>query len=123
MLRSLWSFRNRYRILHLSWFAFFLSFVVWFNMAPLATTIQQDLKLTTEQLKVLAICNLALTIPARIVGGVVYLTVYNFTNTWTLFSTMGVVALICASLCGFFLQEPSASFAQNNTIPKVEQSI
>lgn len=257
MIRRLLSFRDRYYILHLTWFAFFLSFVVWFNMAPLATTIQQDLKLTTEQLKVLAICNLALTIPARIVvgmildrfgprlvfsallvlafipcsiaaiatnfnqlvwsslatgimgsgfvvgvrmvaewfppeeigfaqgiyggwgnfgaaaaqftlpaligvtllcayfvqagagatfslvplikqditgqiagivgaygnvGGVVYLTVYNFTNTWTLFSTMGVLALICASLCGFFLQEPSASFAENDAIPKVEQS-
>lgn len=56
------------------------------------------------------------------VGGVVYLTVYNFTNTATLFSTMGVAALICASLCGFFLQEPSVSFAQNKAIPKAEQS-
>ena len=71
MLRRLWSFRDRYRILHLNWFAFFLSFVVWFNIAPLATTIQQDLRLTAEQLKVLAICNLALTIPARIVVGMI----------------------------------------------------
>jgi nitrate/nitrite transporter NarK len=61
MLRRLWSFRDRYRILHLNWFAFFLSFVVWFNIATLATKMQQDLSLTTEQLKVLAICNLALT--------------------------------------------------------------
>ncbi len=71
MLKKIWSFRDRYRILHLTWFAFFLSFVVWFNIAPLATTIQQDLSLTVEQLKVLAICNLALTIPARIVVGII----------------------------------------------------
>lgn len=71
MLKILWSFRDRYRILHLTWFAFFLSFVVWFNIAPLATIIQQDLRLTTGQLKVLAICNLALTIPARIVVGII----------------------------------------------------
>jgi NNP family nitrate/nitrite transporter-like MFS transporter len=71
MLQRLWSFRDQYRILHLSWFSFFISFVVWFNLAPLTTTIQQDLRLTTEQLKVLAICNLVLTIPARIVVGII----------------------------------------------------
>ncbi|MBD2065965.1 NarK family nitrate/nitrite MFS transporter [Leptolyngbya sp. FACHB-671] len=71
MLRTLFSFRDRYRILHLTWFAFFLSFVVWFDVAPFATTIQRELHLTSPQLKVLAICNLALTIPARIVIGMV----------------------------------------------------
>lgn len=71
MLRTLFSFRDRYRILHLTWFAFFLSFVVWFSFAPFATTIQRELHLTAPQLKALAICNLALTIPARIVIGMV----------------------------------------------------
>lgn len=69
MLRELWSLRGRYRILHMTWFAFFLTFVVWFNFAPFATTIAKDLSLTSEQVKVLAICNLALTIPARIIIG------------------------------------------------------
>ncbi len=71
MLRELWSFKGRYRILHLSWFAFFLSFVVWFNFSPFATTIQHDLGLTPEQVKTITICNLALTIPARIIIGMV----------------------------------------------------
>ncbi len=71
MLKELWSFRGRYRILHLTWLAFFLSFVVWFNFAPLATTIQKDLGLTPEQVKTLGICNLALTIPARIIIGMI----------------------------------------------------
>lgn len=71
MLQGLLSFRDRYRILHLTWFAFFLSFVVWFSFAPFATTIQRELHLTLPQLKVLAICNLVLTIPARIVIGMV----------------------------------------------------
>ena len=71
MLQTLFSFRDRYRILHLTWVAFFLSFVVWFSFAPFATTIQRELHLTAPQLKVLAICNLALTIPARIVVGMV----------------------------------------------------
>ncbi len=71
MLQALFSFRDRYRILHLNWFAFFISFVVWFSFAPFATTILRELHLTPAQLKVLAICNLALTIPARILIGIV----------------------------------------------------
>ncbi len=71
MLQALFSFRDRYRILHLNWFAFFLACVVWFSVAPFATTIQQELHLTTAQLKVLAICNLALTIPARLLIGMI----------------------------------------------------
>jgi NNP family nitrate/nitrite transporter-like MFS transporter len=69
MLKGLLSFHSRYRILHLSWVAFFLTFVCWFNFAPFATTIQKDLGITPDQIKVLLICNLALTIPARIIIG------------------------------------------------------
>lgn len=29
------SFSGKMKILHLTWFAFFLTFVVWFNLAPL----------------------------------------------------------------------------------------
>ena len=39
-VRDLWSFQGRYRILHLTWFAFLLSFVVWFDFAPFATTVE-----------------------------------------------------------------------------------
>ena len=38
-VKGLRSFTGRYRTLHLTWFAFFLSFVVWFNFAPFAATI------------------------------------------------------------------------------------
>ncbi|MBZ8179381.1 MFS transporter [Oscillatoria salina] len=69
MLKELWSFRDRYKILHMTWFAFFLSFVVWFNFAPFATAIQEDLGLAPEQIKTIAICNVALTVPARIIIG------------------------------------------------------
>jgi NNP family nitrate/nitrite transporter-like MFS transporter len=40
--------------------------VVWYNYAPFHTTIERVLHLTGEQSKVLLLCNLALTIPARI---------------------------------------------------------
>jgi MFS transporter, NNP family, nitrate/nitrite transporter len=69
MLKKLFSFDGRYRILHQTWFAFFLTFVCWFNFAPFATTIGKQLHLVPEQIKTLAICNLALTIPARLIIG------------------------------------------------------
>lgn len=69
MLGEMWQFKGRYKILHITWFAFFLTFVVWFNLPPLATTVQTDLGLTAEQIKTLAICNVALTVPARIIIG------------------------------------------------------
>jgi MFS transporter, NNP family, nitrate/nitrite transporter len=69
MLKELWSLKGRYKILHLTWFAFFLSFVVWFNLAPLATALQEDLGLEVGQIRTLAICNVALTVPARIIIG------------------------------------------------------
>ena len=69
MLGELWSFQGRYKTLHLTWFAFFLTFVVWFNLAPLATTVKADLGLTVPQIRTVAICNVALTVPARILIG------------------------------------------------------
>ncbi len=61
--------QGRYKILHMTWFAFFLSFVVWFNFAPFATTIGQDFGLTKPQLGTIGLCNVALTVPARIIIG------------------------------------------------------
>jgi NNP family nitrate/nitrite transporter-like MFS transporter len=55
--------------LHKTWIAFFITFYVWFNMAPLVSTIMKETGLTLDQLKVLAICNVALTVPGRIVVG------------------------------------------------------
>ena len=62
--------QERIRVLHWTWIAFFITFYVWFNMAPLATTMLSNVGwLTREHIKILAICNVALTIPARIVVG------------------------------------------------------
>ncbi len=61
---------ERIKVLHYTWIAFFMTFYVWFNLAPMATTITGNLDwLTKEHIKVLLICNVALTIPARIVVG------------------------------------------------------
>jgi len=57
------------KMLHVSWFAFFLTFVVWFNHAPLMGFIKEAFDLTSQQVKALLILNVALTIPARIIIG------------------------------------------------------
>ncbi|MBW4542190.1 MAG: NarK family nitrate/nitrite MFS transporter [Myxacorys chilensis ATA2-1-KO14] len=70
-MAGIWSFSGRYRILHFTWFAFFLTFVVWFNFAPLATLVKAELGLTDPQMRTIAICNVALTVPARIIIGMI----------------------------------------------------
>ncbi len=57
------------RILHYTWFAFFMTFVVWLGLGPMMPFIQEALQLTDQQAKVLLILNVAMTIPARIVVG------------------------------------------------------
>ena len=66
---SLFSFSGKMKTLHLSWMAFFITFVVWFNFAPLLQMVKETLGLSTEEIKTLLILNVALTIPARVIIG------------------------------------------------------
>ncbi|ORU93796.1 MAG: MFS transporter [Cycloclasticus sp. symbiont of Bathymodiolus heckerae] len=66
---NLFSFKGNIRILHTTWFAFFISFMVWFNHAPLMSIIREVFNLTNQEVSVLLILNVALTIPARIIVG------------------------------------------------------
>lgn len=66
---NFFSFNGKTKILHLTWMAFFISFLVWFNHAPLLVAIQATLRLSDQQVKTLLILNVALTIPARIIIG------------------------------------------------------
>ncbi|WP_375748253.1 NarK family nitrate/nitrite MFS transporter [Vibrio sp. HN007] len=66
---SIFSFKGKMKILHLSWMAFFITFVVWFNFAPLLQMVKETLGLTTQEIKTLLILNVALTIPARVIIG------------------------------------------------------
>jgi NNP family nitrate/nitrite transporter-like MFS transporter len=61
--------QEKIRTLHLTWMAFFVSFMVWFAYAPLMPFIREALELSDQQVKVLLILNVAMTIPARIVVG------------------------------------------------------
>jgi len=57
------------RTLHLTWVAFFITFVMWFSHAPLKPLIMETFSMSLAQWKALLILNVALTIPARIVVG------------------------------------------------------
>ncbi len=62
--------RPEIKALHLTWIAFYICFFVWFNMAPLATSMLKSVDwLTSDDLRLFAIANVALTIPARILVG------------------------------------------------------
>ena len=95
MRASFLSFTGRAKILHTTWFAFFVTFLVWFNHAPLLVVIQESLGLTDQQIKTLLILNVALTIPARIITGML-VDVYGPRKTYS------VMLVATAILCFFF---------------------
>lgn len=95
MKASILSFTGRAKILHMTWFAFFVTFLVWFNHAPLLLTIQESLNLSDQQIKTLLILNVALTIPARIITGMI-VDVYGPRKTYS------AMLLVTAGLCFFF---------------------
>ncbi|MCW8883996.1 MAG: NarK family nitrate/nitrite MFS transporter [Motiliproteus sp.] len=66
---NLFSFTGKMKTLHMSWIAFFITFFVWFNHAPLMGVIAESLGLTRGEIKTLLILNVALTIPARVLIG------------------------------------------------------
>lgn len=66
---NVFSFTGKMKILHLSWMAFFITFLVWFNHAPLLGVIAKSLGLSASEIKTLLILNVALTIPARVIIG------------------------------------------------------
>ncbi len=59
----------RIRVLHYTWFAFFVTFLIWFAHVSLMPMIKTSLQLTDAQVKAFLVLNVALTIPARILIG------------------------------------------------------
>ena len=89
------SFTGRAKILHMTWFAFFVTFLVWFSHAPLLLVIQEAMGLSDQQIKTLLILNVALTIPARIVTGML-VDIYGPRKMYA------AMLLLSAILCFFF---------------------
>ncbi|MCT2537822.1 NarK family nitrate/nitrite MFS transporter [Aquibacillus koreensis] len=63
-------YKGNVKILGFTTLAFFLTFVVWFNMAPFMTTLKRTFDLSNDQVAMLAVANVALTIPARVLIGI-----------------------------------------------------
>ncbi len=80
------------KTLHLSWFAFFLTFVMWFSYAPLKPFIMDAFDMSNAQWKALLILNVALTIPARIVIGML---VDKFGPRYVFSILLAISALLC----------------------------
>lgn len=96
--------QERVRVLHFTWIAFFMTFYVWFNLAPLATTMRESTDfLTKEHIKILLIANVALTIPARIIiGALIDRFGARIVFTW-LMVTMAIPTIVFA-FSGSFMQ-------------------
>lgn len=106
---KLLSFSGNTKILHLSWMAFFITFLVWFNHAPLLIMIQESMGLTDQQIKTILILNVALTIPARIVVGML---VDKYGPKITFPLLLGISSVICFffALADSFEQLAAARF-------------
>lgn len=59
----------RIKVLHYTWFAFFVTFLIWFAHVALMPTIKQYFHLSDGQVKAILMLNVALTIPARLLIG------------------------------------------------------
>ncbi len=92
---KLFSFTGKMKVLHLSWMAFFITFAVWFNHAPLLAAIAQSLNLSTSEIKTLLILNVALTIPARIIIGML-------TDKYGPRLTYAILLAVCSVPCFMF---------------------
>jgi len=92
---KLFSFTGKMKVLHLSWMAFFITFAVWFNHAPLLAVIAKSLGLTNSEIKTLLILNVALTIPARIIIGML-------TDKYGPKITYSLLLAICSIPCFMF---------------------
>jgi hypothetical protein len=78
------TYQGNKKILFLTTFAFFLTFVVWFNMAPFGKTIMKALNLSKEEMGI---------------------TVLSFVSPSLFFRVIGIVAIAC-SAAALFLKEP-----------------
>ncbi|MFC3038720.1 MFS transporter [Virgibacillus xinjiangensis] len=63
------TYQGNRQILFLTTLAFFVSVLVWFNMAPFQSLIMEQMGLSRDEIGVLMLVNLALAIPARVIMG------------------------------------------------------
>ncbi|WP_448245777.1 NarK family nitrate/nitrite MFS transporter [Thalassotalea agariperforans] len=92
---NIFSFTGKMKILHMSWIAFFITFAVWYNFAPLVSVVADSLGLSKDEIKTLMLLNVALTIPARIIIGML-------TDKYGPRLTYAVLLAVCSIPCFMF---------------------
>lgn len=100
---NLLAFRGKMKVLHMSWMAFFVTFVVWFNHAPLMSAIKDTLGLSKAEVSTLLTLNVALAIPARIIIGML-------TDKFGPRQVYSILLIVCSAPCFAFAL--ADSFAQ-----------
>ena len=100
---NLLAFRGKMKVLHMSWMAFFVTFVVWFNHAPLMSAIKDTLGLSKAEVSTLLTLNVALAIPARIIIGML-------TDKFGPRQVYSILLIVCSLPCFAFAL--ADSFAQ-----------
>ncbi|WP_299596122.1 NarK family nitrate/nitrite MFS transporter [uncultured Microbulbifer sp.] len=106
---NLFSFSGNVKILHMTWLAFFLCFFAWFSHAPLLMAIASSLALTPDQVKTLLILNVALTIPARMIIGMLT-DKYGPRLTFSVLLAVGSIPCFVFALADSFVQAAIARF-------------
>lgn len=66
---KLFSFTDKFRIMHLSWVAFFITFFMWMSHSSLMPLIKETFGLSAPEVSALLFLNVALTIPSRTIVG------------------------------------------------------
>ena len=66
---NLFSFKEKFRIMHLSWVAFFITFFMWMSHSSLMPLIKETFGLSSAEVSALLFLNVALTIPSRTIVG------------------------------------------------------
>jgi MFS transporter, NNP family, nitrate/nitrite transporter len=106
---NLFSFSGNIKILHMTWMAFFITFVVWFNHAPLMLAIAKTLNLSQPEIKTVLILNVALTIPARIVIGIL-VDKFGPKRTYSALLALGSIPCFMFAMADSFQQLALARF-------------
>ena len=88
------------KTLHFTWIAFFITFLLWFSHAPLGGVLKEAFDLTTSQWKALLILNVALTIPSRIIVGMLV-------DSFGPRKTYSALLVISGGLCACFASAQS----------------
>lgn len=106
---NLLSISGKFKILHMTWIAFFISFLVWFNHAPLMLMIAKTLNMNDSEIKTILILNVALTIPARIVIGIL-VDKFGPKRTYSTLLATGSIPCFMFAFAGSFEQLALARF-------------